>query len=41
VEVAAVREATGWDLGVADDVVTTPAPTDEELAVLRGLTGAA
>jgi glutaconate CoA-transferase subunit B len=41
VEVAAVREATGWDLRVADDVVTTPAPTDEELAVLRELTGAA
>ena len=34
-----VRQATGWDLQVADDVATTVAPTEEELAVLRGLTG--
>jgi glutaconate CoA-transferase subunit B len=31
------REATGWELRVADDVTTTAAPTDEELAALRDL----
>jgi glutaconate CoA-transferase subunit B len=31
------REATGWDLKVADDLATTGEPTDEELAVLRDL----
>lgn len=32
-----VRQQTGWDLAVADDIVTSPPPTDEELAVLREL----
>lgn len=31
------REATGWDLSVADDPGTTEAPTGEELRVLRDL----
>jgi glutaconate CoA-transferase subunit B len=31
------REATGWDLQVADDLRTTDAPTADELAGLRGL----
>jgi glutaconate CoA-transferase subunit B len=31
------REATGWDLRVADDVHETEPPTDAELAALRGL----
>ena len=30
-------EATGWPLHVADDLRETRAPTDEELAALRGL----
>ncbi len=30
-------EATGWPLRVADDLRETRAPTDEELAALRGL----
>jgi glutaconate CoA-transferase, subunit B len=30
-----VRAATGWDLRVADDLQTTPAPTDEELRLIR------
>ncbi|MDA2813387.1 CoA-transferase subunit beta [Nocardiopsis sp. RSe5-2] len=33
------REATGWDLAVAPDLATTPAPEPRELAVLRSLTG--
>jgi glutaconate CoA-transferase subunit B len=37
VEVGQAREATGWDLKVADDISRTPAPTDEELAALRDL----
>ena len=32
-----VRAATGWDLRVAADVATTTPPTEQELAVLRGL----
>jgi glutaconate CoA-transferase subunit B len=32
-----VREATGWDLRVADEIATTPEPTDEELGALREL----
>jgi glutaconate CoA-transferase subunit B len=32
-----VREATGWPLKVAPDLVTTAPPTDQELAVLRAL----
>lgn len=32
-----VREATGWEVEFADNVATTPAPTDRELEVLRDL----
>ncbi len=35
--VDAVREATGWDLAVADDVDVVAPPTADELAVLREL----
>jgi glutaconate CoA-transferase, subunit B len=31
------REATGWDLEVADDLETTEPPTSDELALLREL----
>ena len=31
------RASTGWELVIADDVVQTPPPTAEELAVLRHL----
>ena len=31
------REATGWPLAVADDLTVTPAPTQQELEVLRDL----
>jgi glutaconate CoA-transferase, subunit B len=34
---ADARDATGWDLCVADDVATTDPPTAEELDVLREL----
>jgi glutaconate CoA-transferase, subunit B len=34
-----VREATGWDLEVADDLQHTSPPTDEELSALRELLG--
>src|SRR3954454_13797540 len=34
------REATGWALQVADDLVTTDAPTPEELTALRELVAA-
>jgi glutaconate CoA-transferase, subunit B len=34
------REATGWDLQVADDLETTEPPTQEELALLRELESA-
>jgi glutaconate CoA-transferase, subunit B len=37
VAVDAVREATGWPLAVAGELGETPAPTDEELTVLRDL----
>ncbi|MBS1843334.1 MAG: CoA-transferase subunit beta [Actinobacteria bacterium] len=37
VEVGTVREATGWDLAVADAVTTTEDPSAEELAALREL----
>ncbi|MEV6522509.1 CoA-transferase [Longispora sp. NPDC051575] len=30
-----VRAATGWEVRVSADLVTTPAPTDEELRLLR------
>jgi glutaconate CoA-transferase, subunit B len=35
--VAQAREATGWELAVADDVGETDPPTAKELAALRGL----
>jgi glutaconate CoA-transferase subunit B len=31
------REATGWDLRVAEETATTPEPTDEELGALKEL----
>jgi glutaconate CoA-transferase subunit B len=34
---ADVRSATAWDLAVAPDLATTPAPTERELTVLRDL----
>jgi glutaconate CoA-transferase, subunit B len=34
------RDATGWDLRIAEDVVTTGPPTEDELAALRTLTAA-
>src|SRR6476620_613397 len=37
VTVDQVREATGWDLRVADELATTPEPTDEELSALKEL----
>jgi glutaconate CoA-transferase, subunit B len=37
VELAEVREATGWDLRVRDPLETTDPPTDEELDALRRL----
>ena len=37
VEVADVLKHTGWDLLVAEDVVTTEPPTPEELEILRNL----
>ncbi len=33
----AVREATGWELKIAEDLVETPAPSEHELAVLRDI----
>ncbi|HEY7280897.1 MAG TPA: CoA-transferase [Actinomycetota bacterium] len=35
VTVDRAREQTSWDLRVADDVAETPAPTDEELRLIR------
>jgi glutaconate CoA-transferase subunit B len=32
-----VRDATGWDLRVADHLTTTEPPNDEELSALREL----
>ena len=40
VSVEDAREATGWDLRVADDLEETDPPSDEELRVLRDLTSA-
>jgi glutaconate CoA-transferase subunit B len=37
VDVEQARQATGWELRVADDVGVTPAPTKAELAGLRAL----
>jgi glutaconate CoA-transferase subunit B len=36
----AARAATGWEMAVAGELTETEPPTDEELAVLRGLTKA-
>jgi glutaconate CoA-transferase subunit B len=35
--VEAAREATGWELRVAEELETTEPPTEEELRVLRDL----
>lgn len=40
VTVEQVKDATGWDLKVAANIKTTPAPTDAELAELRALKAA-
>jgi glutaconate CoA-transferase subunit B len=40
VELEQVREATGWRLKVAENLSTTPAPTETELRILRELTKA-
>jgi glutaconate CoA-transferase, subunit B len=37
VDVEQAREATGWDLRIADDVGVTPTPTGAELTALRAL----
>ena len=37
VTVDQARDATGWDLHVADELATTPEPTDEELNALKEL----
>ena len=33
--VEAVRETIGWDVAIADDLAATPAPTDDELRLIR------
>jgi glutaconate CoA-transferase subunit B len=38
VDPATVRERTGWDLRIADDLGLSEPPTDRELSVLRELT---
>lgn len=40
VSVEQVREATGWDLTIAEDLVTTDAPTAGQLSTLRALKAA-
>jgi acyl CoA:acetate/3-ketoacid CoA transferase beta subunit len=40
VTVQQVREATGWPLLVAENLATTPEPSDEELTALRDLKAA-
>jgi glutaconate CoA-transferase subunit B len=37
VDVEQAKEATGWDLKVADGIGTTDPPSDEELGALRDL----
>jgi glutaconate CoA-transferase subunit B len=37
IDVERAREATGWELRIADPLRVTPAPTDEELGALREL----
>jgi len=39
VELEQVREATGWELRVADELATTEPPTETELTALRRLKG--
>jgi len=41
VEADQVREATGWDLRVAEDLQHTPPPSDEEFETLRALRASA
>jgi glutaconate CoA-transferase, subunit B len=41
VDADSVRSATGWDLHVADEVVTAEPPTGDELRGLRALRSAA
>ena len=41
IEPERAREATGWELRIADDLQQTEPPTDKELSALRGLKGAA
>jgi glutaconate CoA-transferase subunit B len=40
VSVEQAKEATGWELRVADDLQTTEPPTDDELSKLRELVAA-
>jgi len=40
ITVEQAKEATGWDLKVADDLQTTEPPTDDELSKLRELVAA-
>ncbi|RJQ78360.1 CoA-transferase subunit beta [Amycolatopsis panacis] len=37
IEPVEVVEATGWTLKVAENLITTPAPTEDELSLLRAL----
>lgn len=37
IDIAHVRESTGWPLQVAEDLAVTDSPTPEELAILRDL----
>jgi glutaconate CoA-transferase, subunit B len=37
VDIEQAREATGWELKVADQLGTTDPPSDEELSALRDL----
>jgi glutaconate CoA-transferase subunit B len=37
VEAEQVKQSTGWELRIADDLQTSAPPTDEELAALRAL----
>jgi glutaconate CoA-transferase subunit B len=37
VELEQAKEATGWELKVADELATTDPPSDEEMTALRGL----
>jgi glutaconate CoA-transferase subunit B len=40
VTVEQAKEATGWDLKIADDLTTTEPPTEDELTALRELVAA-